>query len=94
MSWQFILVNGPYLGTCEGPAWDGSALLFTHIPGNRIIRYDPQDRGSSIYRADTNNANGLMFDSEGRNRFSDTTERPQSRTSVKSLGGLRADPRM
>ena len=66
MSWQFILVNGPYGGTAEGPAWDGSALLFTHIPASRIIRYDPQDRGSSIYRSDTNNANGLMFDPQGR----------------------------
>lgn len=66
MSWQFILVNGPYGGTAEGPAWDGSALLFTHIPTSRIIRYDPQDRGSSVYRADTNNANGLMFDPQGR----------------------------
>ncbi|MXY45633.1 MAG: SMP-30/gluconolactonase/LRE family protein, partial [Chloroflexi bacterium] len=66
MSWQFILVNGPYGGIAEGPAWDGSALLFTHIPASRIIRYDPQDRGSSIYRSDTNNANGLMFDTQGR----------------------------
>ncbi len=66
MSWQFILVNGPYGGTAEGPAWDGSGLLFTHIPTSRIIRYDPQDRGSSVYRADTNNANGLMFDADGR----------------------------
>ena len=66
MSWQFILVNGPYGGIAEGPAWDGSALLFTHIPASRIIRYDPQDRGSSIYRSGTNNANGLMFDPQGR----------------------------
>lgn len=66
MSWQFILVNGPYGGIAEGPAWDGSALLFTHIPASRIIRYDPQDRGSSVYRSDTNNANGLMFDPQGR----------------------------
>lgn len=66
MSWQFILVNGPYGGIAEGPAWDGSALLFTHIPASRIIRYDPQDRGSSVYRSDTNNANGLMFDTQGR----------------------------
>lgn len=66
MSWQFILVNGPYGGTAEGPAWDGSALLFTHIPTSRIIRYDPQTRGSSVYRADTNNANGLMFAPDGR----------------------------
>lgn len=66
MSWQFILVNGPYGGTAEGPAWDGSGLLFTHIPTSRIIRYDPQSRGSSLFRADTNNANGLMFDADGR----------------------------
>lgn len=66
MSWQFILVNGPYGGTAEGPAWDGSGLLFTHIPTSRIIRYDPQSRGASLFRADTNNANGLMFDADGR----------------------------
>ena len=66
MNWQFILVNGPYGGTAEGPAWDGSGLLFTHIPSSRIIRYDPESRGSSLFRADTNNANGLMFDADGR----------------------------
>ncbi len=65
MSWQFILVNGPYGGTAEGPAWDGSALLFTHIPTSRIIRYDPEGRGSELFRGDTNNANGLMFDPNG-----------------------------
>ncbi len=66
MSWQFVLVNGPYGGTAEGPAWDGSGLLFTHIPSSRIIRYDPEIRGSSLFRADTNNANGLMFDADGQ----------------------------
>ena len=32
MSWNFIPVNGPYLGTSEGPVWDGEYILFTHIP--------------------------------------------------------------
>ena len=41
MDWTFELLAGPYGGTTEGPAWDGQALLFTHIPGNRIMRYDP-----------------------------------------------------
>jgi hypothetical protein len=35
--WTFERIAGPYGGTTEGPAWDGQALLFTHIPANRII---------------------------------------------------------
>ena len=66
MSWDFELVDGPYGGTTEGPAWDGSGLLFTHIPASRIMRYDPQRRASTVYRANTNRANGLMLDVEGR----------------------------
>ena len=66
MSWDFVPVNGPYGGVAEGPAWDGSGLLFTHIPSSRILRFDPQARGSTIFREDTNNANGLMLDAQGR----------------------------
>ena len=66
MSWDFVLVNGPYGGTAEGPAWDGDGLLFTHIPASRIMRYDPRTAGSTVFRSDTNYANGLMFDPEGR----------------------------
>ena len=42
MSWNFTNVNGPYGGTSEGPAWDGSGLLFTVIPYSYIMRYDPE----------------------------------------------------
>ena len=35
MTWEFELVAGPYGETTEGPAWDGQALLFTHIIENR-----------------------------------------------------------
>jgi gluconolactonase len=65
MTWNFTLVNGPYLGVAEGPAWDGSGLLFTHIPSSRILRFDPETRGSTLYRENTNHANGLMLDSSG-----------------------------
>ena len=66
MNWEFVLIDGPYGGTTEGPAWDGSGLLFTHIPGSRIMRYDPRSRSSTVFRSDTNWANGLMLDPEGR----------------------------
>ena len=65
MSWEFELLAGPYGGTTEGPAWDGQALLFTHIPGNRILRYDPQTGACTEYRTETNATNGLMFDAGG-----------------------------
>ncbi len=66
MSWQFELVDGPYGGVTEGPAWDGSGLLFTHIPSSRIMRFDPREGASAVYREGTNYANGLMFNPEGR----------------------------
>lgn len=65
MAWDFKLVDGPYGGTCEGPAWDGTGLLFTHIPASRILRYDPERNVSSIYLKETHHANGLIFDSHG-----------------------------
>ena len=66
MSWDFVLVDGPYGGVTEGPAWDGSGLIFTHCPASRIMRYDPERQSSTVFRSDTNYANGLMFDREGR----------------------------
>src|ERR1044072_2266960 len=66
MDWNFELVAGPYGGTTEGPAWDGQALLFTHIPGNRIMRYDPQSGECREFRTGTHATNGLMFDAQGR----------------------------
>ncbi len=66
MTWDFVNVNGPYGGVAEGPAWDGSGLLFTHIPTIRIMRYDPASGSSSVFRSDTNHANGLMLDPDGR----------------------------
>lgn len=66
MTWQFIRVNGPYGGVTEGPAWDGTGLLFTHIRASRIYRYDPLTKNSTVFREETNQANGLVFDPQGR----------------------------
>lgn len=66
MSWEFELIAGPYGGTAEGPAWDGSGLLFTHIPTSRILRYDPAIGQATEHISKTGNANGLMLDSSGQ----------------------------
>jgi gluconolactonase len=65
MDWEFELVAGPYGGTTEGPAWDGEALLFTHIPESRILRYEPQSGAVTEFRKYTNRTNGLAFSADG-----------------------------
>ncbi len=64
--WTFEILDPAYGGVTEGPAWDGSGLLFTRIQQSRILRYDPAAGACSIYRENTNYANGLTFDAEGR----------------------------
>ena len=66
MTWEFELIQPPYGDVSEGPVWDGSALLYTQIQACRIMRYDPQTKELSVYRTDTNYANGLVMDSERR----------------------------
>ena len=53
-------------GVSEGPVWDGQALLFSAIPSSRIMRFDPKTGACSVYKTDTNQANGLRLDAEGR----------------------------
>ncbi|MBM3943776.1 MAG: SMP-30/gluconolactonase/LRE family protein [SAR202 cluster bacterium] len=65
MAWNFDLVAGPFGGTTEGPVWNGDSVLFTHIPGNRIMRYTPSTGETSEYFTGTNHTNGLCFDSKG-----------------------------
>jgi gluconolactonase len=68
MSWEFELLVEPN-GLSEGPAWDGSGLLYTNIPNSRIMRYVPNASGQAthtVFREKTNGANGLMFDKQGR----------------------------
>ena len=41
-------------------------MLFTRIFESRIMRFDPATNAVSIWREDTNYANGLTFDTQGR----------------------------
>jgi gluconolactonase len=66
MQWQFELLDPPYGNVSEGPAWDGSGLLFTRIQQSRIMRYDPETTTVTVWRKNTNCANGLTFDAQGR----------------------------
>ncbi|MBM3740295.1 MAG: SMP-30/gluconolactonase/LRE family protein [Acidobacteria bacterium] len=66
MPWQFELLSPPYGGVSEGPAWDGSILWFTHIQQSRIMHYNPASGEVSVWRENTNCANGLNFDRQGR----------------------------
>ena len=61
MAWQyhFELLTRPYGGVSEGPVWDGEAILFTHIPSSRIMRYDPDSGAIIEARTGTNHTNGL-----------------------------------
>jgi gluconolactonase len=65
MSWRFERLAGPYTLT-EGPAWDGSGLLFSDIMNDRIMRFDPGTNRVDVFRTGTEGGNGLMFDREGR----------------------------
>lgn len=65
MSWQFEVIAR--LGEItEGPAWDGSGLLFTDIRKSRVMRYDPASGAVAEHRTGTHEANGLMLDQAGR----------------------------
>ena len=51
----------------EGPAQGPDGwMYFTDVANNRILRFDPKARKQEVYRADSNRANGLLFDAEGR----------------------------
>ena len=64
MEWEFELAADCGSLT-EGPVWDGEALLFSHIPASKIMRYDPNTGACTEHRTDTNHTNGLNFDSNG-----------------------------
>ena len=65
MPWTFERLAGPYTLT-EGPAWDGSGLLFTDIRNSRVLRFDDATGRIGTWREGTNGANGLMFDRDGQ----------------------------
>lgn len=52
---------------CEGPAVapDGD-VFFTNLRQNRIMRYSPASRSVTVFRENSNGANGQKFDAHGR----------------------------
>lgn len=64
MAWTFELLAGPDTIT-EGPAWDGSGLLYTAIAHNEIRRYDPATGTISVVHRDTQGTNGLALGPDG-----------------------------
>lgn len=50
----------------EGPAWSHEGfLLFSDIPANRIMKYQP-GKGAAVWREPSNRANGSAYDAQGR----------------------------
>ena len=58
---------GGELGPAEGTVWwqEGGYLLFSDIHNSRRIKYTPGE-GASVFAEDTNQANGLTRDRQGR----------------------------
>jgi gluconolactonase len=58
---------GGDLGPAEGPVWwrEGNYLLFSDIHNNRRMKYTP-GQGVSVFKEQTNRANGLTRDLQGR----------------------------
>jgi gluconolactonase len=51
----------------EGPAQGPDGMMyFTDVTNNRIMRLNPQTHKTEVFRADSNRANGLIFDDAGR----------------------------
>ncbi len=51
----------------EGPAADRDGnLYFTNVPVNQILKWEVSEKRLSVFRSDSNEANGLLFDREGR----------------------------
>lgn len=63
--WTFELIAGPF-GFTEGPVWDGRGVLFVDMAASRIMRYDAGTGVTEIFAEETNGANGLTLDAQGR----------------------------
>ncbi|MDA0676554.1 MAG: SMP-30/gluconolactonase/LRE family protein [Chloroflexi bacterium] len=65
MPWKFENA-APVLGhITEGNCWDGEAMLFSNIAMSRIMRLDVNSGLLTVWRENTEGANGLNFDSKG-----------------------------
>ncbi|WP_373516930.1 SMP-30/gluconolactonase/LRE family protein, partial [Pricia sp.] len=50
----------------EGPAVDrNGTVYFTNVPMNKILSWNPENKKLSVFKAESNGANGLRFTPEG-----------------------------
>ncbi len=50
----------------EGPAWDGTRLIFSDIPGDTVYSYTPGEGAPQVLYTPSAMANGHTFEREGR----------------------------
>lgn len=65
MAWNFELVAGPFKGRTGGLAWDGSAMLFSAVLEERILRFDPGTARLTDFRNYTGRTNGIAVAEDG-----------------------------
>ena len=61
--WEQIADHG---SITEGPVWDGSGLIYSQVPASKAWRWDAATGENTVWRENTNNANGMQFDRSGR----------------------------
>jgi gluconolactonase len=65
MTWTFELVHGPLGRLIGGLAWDGAGMLFSDVDESTILRYDPHNGESNVFRKYTNRTSGIAFGAGG-----------------------------
>ncbi|MCC6887227.1 MAG: SMP-30/gluconolactonase/LRE family protein [Hyphomicrobiales bacterium] len=65
MAWNFERIGADFGDVLDGPAWDGSGLLFCKVVTSEILRYDPATGQVSRFRPHTLRTSGLAFGRDG-----------------------------
>lgn len=65
MAWQFEKVAGPFKGRTGGLCWDGSGMLFSAVAEERVLRHDPANGETAVFRRWTGRVNGLALAGDG-----------------------------
>lgn len=65
MAWTFELVAGPHKGRTGGLAWEGSAMLYSAVQEERVLRYDPGTGKAEVFRKYTGRTNGIAVAADG-----------------------------
>jgi gluconolactonase len=80
-------------GFTEGPVWfpAGRYLLFSDIPGDRILKWDETTGASGVFRESAGNPNGNTIDREGRLITCEHSNRRVTRTNHNGSISVLAD---